>query len=252
MTETRWEDAKKSHKNNNKLIISFLLPLFFITAVIIINNNDVFSGKKNETVKETIPSDSLLLCSSIESEETYHSEQNENVEKDQGVLANTTNSKDKACKDDSTKKNNSGLNVDKEQGKKKEKKEFEMVSEEKMRTSDTLEHVKYNKKNNNISSQQYSILLPGVQSKVNDRKDIIISLALELFYNDTSETHEILIRRDVLKVIAQKVIQNKDFSMIKKELLSEELINEMNLIFDRKTLVKVNIREFQIEKATAQ
>ncbi len=252
MTETRWEDAKKSHKNNNKLIISTLLPIFVITTIVIINNSDIFSGKKNETVKETIPSDSLLLCSSIDSEETYFSEHNENLEKDQEISVNTINSKDSARKEESKGKNDSRLNVSKGHEEKKEKKEFEKISEEKVTTSDTLGHVKDKIMHNNISSQQYSILLPGVQSKVIDRKDIIISLALELFYNDTSETREVLIRRDVLKVIAQKVIQNKEFSMIKKELLSEELKNEMNLIFDRKTLVKVNIREFQIEKATAQ
>jgi hypothetical protein len=44
----------------------------------------------------------------------------------------------------------------------------------------------------------------------------------------------------------------KELNSIKKDTLSEELKNEMNLFFDRKTLFKVTIREFHIEKVAAQ
>jgi hypothetical protein len=98
--------------------------------------------------------------------------------------------------------------------------------------------------------KEQAFLLTNVQSRIIDRKDLIISLALELFYTDSIAGSDLRINRDALRVVARKVLQDKPLASLKKELLAEEFKNEMNGIFERKALTKVRIREFHIEKVS--
>lgn len=261
MNETYWEQAKKAHKKRLLLIVVVGLFVLITSGIIISNNGDLLNGR-NETTQESAVVDSALfvfgMTDSAETEKfidnadspatsvsTHTAKKGVDLQSSidtvpgPAIKAITVkNTKDKIKEPAAKNDNNSSIHAQLD-GRKP-----------------VIEHPKsemIDKKLNNIDSlQQYSILLPVIQSSVIDRKDIIISLALELFYRDSTDSHELLLKRDALKVVAIKLIQMKELNSIKKENLSEELKNEMNLIFDRKTLLKVTIREFHIEKVAAQ
>lgn len=256
MSETHWEDAKKSHQKHLKFIFLTGLPILIITCIIICNNNELFSGKKNEDNKNVLSQDSELIFfppADSEWDKFQDSDISKNVVGTQSIDTKSESILKK--KVESAKKDEKKLNeiYQKNESNEIKKPVKAPVNINSKPAAVSSEKVKIDKKLYNIdTSQQYSFLLSDVQSRIIDRKDIIISLALELFYNDASDKHEILIRRDALKVIVKKVIQAKELNSIKKDQLSDELKNEMNSIFDRKTLNNVKIREFQIEKVDAQ
>ncbi len=257
MSETHWENAKKSHKKHLQLLLFTGLPIIIITGIIICNNNDLLSGKRNETNNNAVIQDSeLVFFPPADSEEDKFLDSSDNSKKLKGTQSIDTKSESLLNKRvESAKKEDKTLNQIYQKNELNEIKKTSKTSVEinTKTAADSSEKAKIDKKLYNIeTSQQYSFLLFDVKSKVIDRKDIIISLALELFYDDTSDKYEILIRRDALKVIAKKVIRTKELNSIKKDMLSDELKNEMNSIFDRKTLNNVKIREFQIEKVDAQ
>ena len=257
MNETHWENAKKSHRKLLQFILFTGLPIFILAGIIICNNNDLFSGKKNAKEKNVIVSDSeIVFFPPADSEEdkfldssSVSSVKPQNVQSI-GLKSEHINKKQL----ETEKKEKIIQNQIYQKGELNEiKGVIKSQIDDRKSNTDSSEKAKIDKKLHNIeTSQQYSFLLSNVQSRVIDRKDIFISLALELFYDDTSDNREILIRRDALKVVVKKVIQTKELNSIKKDMLSEELKNEMNSIFDRKTLINVRIREFHIEKVDAQ
>jgi hypothetical protein len=262
MNETYWEQAKKAHKK--RLLVIVVAGLFvLITSGIIISNNRDILKTPNETTQEADAVDSSLLVFGMEdSAEMENQIDNADTSPAMSIAAHNVK-KGVALKPSIDTVVGSAImpipskkNVDKIKGpvaKNDNNSISHAQSEEIKPVIKNANNEKIDKKLNNIDSlQQYSILLPIIRSSVIDRKDIIISLALELFYRDSTDNSELLLKRDALKVVAIKLIQLKELNSIKKDILSEELKNEMNLIFDRKTLFKVIIREFHIEKVAAQ
>ena len=261
MNETYWELEKRAHRK--RLLITVLVGfLVLITFGIIICNNSDLLTDRDESTQEFAAADSSSLvfgmADSTEMENFNNADSSPELSVDTHSLKKDKNAdlpvnrkviseiKPQVVSTTTEKINASALKNDNMVAR-----SSQLVKENLI--TDIPKDKKSDKKLNNIdSSQQYSILLPSIRSSVIDRKDIIISLALELFYRDSTDNGEILIKRDALKIVAIKTIQMKELNSIKKESLSDELKNEMNLIFDRKTLFKVTIREFHIEKVALQ
>jgi hypothetical protein len=261
MNETYWEQAKRAHKKRLLLAIFVGSSVLIASAIIICNNEDLLSGRKDLPQESSVADSSLVFFGMPESTETEN-------------LINITDATLKPGVDaHSLKKNSTDFSLESgsklEEKVNEEKKNIEKIAPAivkndnnepgraqygKAKTITELQYSKeIDKETKNIdSSQQYSILLPNIKISVINRKDIIILMALELFYRDSTDNSEILIKRDALRIVAIKLVQMKELNAIKKESLSEELKKEMNLIFDRNPLVKVTIREFHIEKVATQ
>ena len=93
-----------------------------------------------------------------------------------------------------------------------------------------------------------SIQLPPVSCRVSDRGDLRILIALEVFYDDGDMTQEILLRQKEMNVMVQRVFANRVLADIRKERTTNEILDAINSIFDRKTLNSIQFRKFQIEK----
>jgi hypothetical protein len=262
MNETYWEQAKKAHKKRLLVIVIVALFVLITSGIIISNNRDIIKSP-NETTQESAAVDSSLFVFGMEdSAETENLIDNTDTSPAMSIA--THNAKKSVALETSidtvvgpatmTIASEKNINKIKDPVAKKGNNSISYAqSEERKPVIKDENNEKIDKKLNNIDSlRQYSILLPIIRSGVIDRKDIIISLALELFYSDSTDNRELLLKGDALKVVAIKLIQLKELNSIQKDALSEELKNEMNLIFDRKTLLKVIIREFHIEKVAAQ
>jgi flagellar basal body-associated protein FliL len=261
MNENYWEQAKKAHRKRLLFIVVAGIFVLIPSGIIICNNGDLLNGP-DESTQESAIADSEMVVFGIDSTETEHLISNTDTLPESGggagvlkknmasnpLIEKKIRSENKTlAKEHTSDKSNDHASKNDNKG------SSSAQLEKRKPVTDFQKNEKVEKKLNNIdSSQQYSILLPIIQSSVIDRKDIIISLALELFYRDSTDNREILLKRDALKVVVIKLIQMKELNSIKKETLSEELKNEMNLIFERKTLFKVTIREFHIEKVAAK
>jgi hypothetical protein len=255
-----------------KVISISVIAVVAVAAIIILNNNDLFSGNSENTDAADSMSFSLneselpAAIEGIETEDSAFDGQSDIHQKDtvSGVQKNHSQK-------DSLTSNDSPVEVkdtDKQQIVKKTQHvqmvESKLVSGEQLpderipkqnKVPKTVSDDSISKKSADQSKKtqkEQVFLLTNVQSRVIDRKDLIISLALELFYTDSITGSDLSINRDALRIVALKVLQDKPLGSLKKEPLAEAFKNEMNGIFERKALIKVRIREFHIEKVSEQ
>lgn len=275
MSQTSWENVKRSHKQHVKVISVSVIAVAAIAAIIIWNNNDLFSGNSENADSADSAffsfNDSELpaVIEGMESDTTAYNDQSDENQNDTVPGVQKTHSQkdtlDYSHSDDSPveiKDPDRQHEVKKTQA--VETVVSKLVSGEqspderipKMNVvSKAVSDDSISKKpadQTKISQKEQVFLLTNVQSRVIDRKDLIISLALELFYTDSITGSDLRINRDALRVVALKVLQDKPLGSLKKEPLAEAFKNEMNGIFERKALIKVRIREFHIEKVSEQ
>lgn len=265
MNQNTWEQAQQKKSKQIRFTLLTLLPLLIISGIIIFNNKDVLVSTRSEN-QLIVSSDSTAIIFAPDSliEDKYlDTPADSQVEIDtfkilspDGFSKTTDNdfNEEIAIIGKKEPEKPAGTNKDTLQQRRSiDRADNLPLKTESLKEEESSVIPKKIKKINNIdSSRQYSILLTGVDSRVRNRKDIFIRLALELFYKDSESTRDILIKREDLKIVAKKIVQSSDLNAIKKESLASELVFEMNNIFDRKTITKVIIREFQIEKADAQ
>jgi hypothetical protein len=273
MNQTSWERVQQSHKQHVKVISISVMAVAAVAAIIILNNSDLFSGNSENTNSADSASFSFNeseLPAEIEGLESDDPENNDQPLENQKDTAKTVqknhSQKDTLVDSHSDDSPVEVRDLDRQQVVKKTQTvktvESNLVSGEqspdervpKQRVvskavSDDSSGKKSADQSKNTPKEQV-FLLSNVQSRVIDRKDLIISLALELFYTDSITGSDLLINRDALRVVALKVLQDKPLGSLKKEPLAEEFKNAMNGIFERKALIKVRIREFHIEKVS--
>jgi flagellar basal body-associated protein FliL len=92
-----------------------------------------------------------------------------------------------------------------------------------------------------------SVLIPGVDCVILDKKDIRISLSLELFFIADSLQDEILMKREQLKVMVRKVLATKQFDDVKTGALKEEIKSAMNTLLERGAVEDIEFRAFRVE-----
>ena len=94
-----------------------------------------------------------------------------------------------------------------------------------------------------------SVLLAPIACSVENRKDMVINLSLELFFNDIEERPSILLRREDIKMMALRTMREQQLSAIKIHELETELQRNIACVFRDTGLIRVTIRNIQIEKA---
>ncbi len=275
MNQTSWENVQKSRTHHTKVITISVIAVAAVAAIIILNNNDLISGKSENA---NTPDSTLFSFDESELTVTMEGTESDDTGSDGQSTENQKDTSAKIQKNQPQKKITSHSQVDdnliesndnhKEQANNKASmlspvdsklvsgeqtpderipKQFDALNTASVASSDKKSP---DQTKNPLKEQVF--LLTNVQSRVIDRKDLIISLALELFYTDSIAGSDLRINRDALRVVALKVLQDKPLASLKKEQLAEDFKTEMNGIFERKTLIKVRIREFHIKKVSEQ
>ena len=247
--ESAWEQSRKLQKKKIFKRIILVLPILSITGILIVNNRDLITGEKTVIESNRVSDDSTPNTALSESRENQLSE---SVVRE--VRKDTVKKKAPEVAAKAVKVENRPVVT-----KKKEKKSSGAVqaTEKTMPKSvplskpDSLQQ-KQTSKSDKTESREFSIELPSFPCSIENRKDIVISLSLELFYTNSSFRDEILFRRNEIKVMVLRVMQNKVLPEMKIMVLEKDLLKDVNSIFDQPTISRLKIRNIQIEKVSTK
>ena len=93
-----------------------------------------------------------------------------------------------------------------------------------------------------------SVLIPDIKCALSDRGALKVVLSLELFIADDSYKREILVKRENLKVMVQKVIAGKTLDELIVDSLRSETKASMNELLGKNMITDVGFRNFRIDK----
>ena len=248
--ESAWEQSRKVQKK--KIIVRFFLILsfLFILGILIMNNRDLISGKR--AVNEPGHGSESTTLSRVLSEDRgtpIYGQDFNGVKEDtvrKKISEKIIKTPENVKKTDSGNKNEKmGKKASESRIKKNQTKTVPVMEQNSLPEKQTVPSVK-------TESDEFSVELPPFPCSIENRKDIVISLSLELFYKDSSFRDAILFRRNELKVMVMRVIRKKVLPEMKINVLEKELLKEVNSVFDRQTISKVKIRNIKIEKVSAK
>lgn len=213
MTEQNWDASRRAFRKRINIFLSILIPLVIVSGVIFYNNRDVL-------FENTLNADTPVKKrdGSIETKSVHKP----------AVVKSDTVKKTVAVKSD-TVKNSVSVKLDNE------------------KKNDTILAGSVSKLDNKLKMRD-SVRISGIDIIPEDRKDVIIELTLELFFEDVDLCSEILLRREEIRVISRNILRNRSLNEIKKKLIEPELRDAISLIFDNKNLNDVKILRLQIEK----
>jgi flagellar basal body-associated protein FliL len=100
----------------------------------------------------------------------------------------------------------------------------------------------------NKSNAIYSVMLPDIRCALRDRQTLKVALSLELIMADGSFKREILLKRENLKVMVQKVIADKTLDELIVDSLRIETKKAMNKLLGKNIISDVEFRDFRIDK----
>lgn len=93
-----------------------------------------------------------------------------------------------------------------------------------------------------------SVLLPGIQCTLRDRGALKVVISLELFLADTAFKREVLLKRENLKVMVQKVVASKTVEELVVDSLRSETKTTMNKLLEKNIIEDIEFRDFRIDK----
>jgi len=231
-SDTSWEAAVQKRRKRMQSIFFFFIPLAIIIAIILNNNRDLLENGQSQVVKKNNFSTT---------QESPVVKVSEPVNSRKVEIRDSLKLKPGAPEPGLTKTKEAVLPVKK-------------VTD--LQTVKTSKGKSVVSKKESISAVQpvklssaLTVSLQGIDCKVSDRKDLRITLDLDVQFSNEQMRKEILIKRDDLKVLVIKAMSKKSLSGINKEQLRGELIDAMNGIFDHRTITGVVIKNLQIEKA---
>ncbi len=203
-----WEDKVK--KNKNIPLIILLSILLIISIIFVCNNFEIFTYKEKST----------------------------SITKKKERKIKKTPAKIKIKKDKKPVKN-------KKKSKKKEipsyKKETPIIDSPNIVPSnkDAVSILKDN------SKSLLSVELPIVKCAIADKENLNIKLSLLIYFKGEKLRKEILIKRDNLKIMVQRVLKQKKHSEIIMDVLRIELIKEMNFLLEQGQIENIEFLDFQ-------
>jgi|GEM_PF-2753050 len=258
MNESQWDDARKSRNKHTKWIFLIVLCVLTVLVIIICNNEDQLSDNSVISANTESEDSSIFFFNpddSLEIEKRSNSGSAVNPEDKVNLPYNETKKIIRETQNDTlhkskVKSEENSVGIKDSADKKTESAKVKEKAVSGMEKKIVLQYEKKSSRTINNSEQEYSVKLPAIRYKVIDRKDIIISLALELFYKDSVFERELLLRRGVLNAVALNLLQHKELASFNKEAAAREIEKKMNELFEQKALSRVIIREFNIEKVT--
>ena len=85
-----------------------------------------------------------------------------------------------------------------------------------------------------------------------NRKDVVINLSLELFFTNMEDRSAILLRREDIKIMVLRTVRDQELPSMKIGRLETLLQKSICSIFDRPVVYKVKVKNIQIEKAAGK
>ena len=223
MTESSWEAKRRSDRKIRITLLLIIAPLILLGTVLFINNREMIGGEK------TLSSPGREFDTSTG-----------NTPVEQRYAADSTDSVVPAVSDEYNSKKILPLDSVKEEKK-------ESITNVESRPVQK-KHIPPLSKKTSVQ-ENFSELLPPFSYKIENRKDIVISLTLELFFNDPDTRMAIRLRRDDIKVMVSRVLWHCEIESIRNNDLERQLLNEVNSIFDVGEISNVAIKKIQVEKA---
>lgn len=244
MTESSWESSRKTQKKRLVAGCLIAIPLMIIGAILYLNNRDYFSSAAGFTPmlpKQTGDSvaQSMLLgtlpppVSSPTTEDTVKQNKVKPESPDKPIM-------EKKHVTSTVSRNNM-------------QQTFTSVVEapgvpDQKAPSNTVVNLTESSVKKTNSSERYSIEITEIPCQIESRKDLAITLSLELFFEDASDQLQLLIRREDLKVMVMLAVRKNELSEMKKELLESQLLKSTNSIFERPVITAVAVRSINVEK----
>ncbi len=98
-------------------------------------------------------------------------------------------------------------------------------------------------------SEMHSESLPPFSCRLESRKDIVIGLSLELFFNDAAKRSEIRLRREEIKIMVMRELRDMRLSGVRIGELEKRLLPGINSLFDVNVINALKIKNITVEKA---
>jgi flagellar basal body-associated protein FliL len=93
------------------------------------------------------------------------------------------------------------------------------------------------------------MVLGDITCRLADRSKPVLRLSIEMYFpDDPGFAHELLLKRDNLKVLVRKVLSTKFLDDLVVEKLRMELRNVLNGILEKGQISDIEFRDFRIDK----
>lgn len=242
MTESSWESSRKAQKQRLVAGCIIALPLVIICVIFYLNNRDYFSSDTGSTpVPPKYIGDSFVQNITIETSPQRVPPTKATVKQ---TMVKPENHHEpitgKKRRTDTVSRNNMHQTITSGA-------EVHGVSDQKT-PSKKVANLKESSQRELIAAERYSIEITKIPCRIESRKDLAITLSLELFFIDASDRLRLLIRREDLKVMVMLAVRKNELSEMKKDLLESQLLKSTNSIFDRSVITAVAVRSINVEK----
>ncbi len=229
MRESSWEASRRKQHKRKMLFFLIIVPVIALAGILIINNRD-------------------LIDRSLKSGSIPHIK--ESITTDQSPDSATTVSSDSSTPSTASAPASplSGLK-DSETAIPQKNRVAEEPAVHEPVAGDTPEMISPPMEK---LPKLHSIVLPSFPCRIESRKDIVIYLSLELFFNDIEKRSAILLRREDIKVMAMRTVHGKELNDIKIGELESQLLQNINKVFEHAEITTVKIGNIQVEKAVKQ
>jgi len=241
MTESSWEASRSAQRKRSHLIILVSLPVVLLVTILFINNRDLLLAPHGKPVQNE-PVDSPP-----KNEESHPSDHDTIPVQHKTVTAPTVDT----MPDSGTVLRQRAIAKRSEPDTTVRKKADEQPHQTMVKNADIPAQ-----KKKSVGSQlpdmphhPFSEMLPPIKCSLNNRKDIVISLSLELFFNDEDDRAVLRLYREDLKVMIMKSVLSAELPDMKIHVLEKHLLKNINSIFDHEIIIALKIRNIQIEKA---
>jgi hypothetical protein len=235
--ESSWE---LSRKHQRKKIVGFILialPVIALIVVLVINNRELITGEAHRENPVGISGNSITPAggSSVEDTETIDTG---NPTKQDTLRKN----KKKTGTNSSNRKTDVRPHLNDIQPKEEGDTYIKTIPE---RVTPKPRETPRNK-----GIREYSLTMPPFPCSIENRKDIVISLSLELFYKDSTFRSALLFHRNEIKVMVMRTVKSKVLAEMKIDVLEKELPEEINSVLKAQPVTGVKIHTIQIEKVS--
>lgn len=241
MSESSWEETRKAQQKKIHRLVIVFIPLLLLVTVVIINNSDQITrdNQSQQHIQKEVTTNKLQIIS-----DPPKKKEREKETVPQPPEMTTTPAAEKS------------IPLPQKEKIVQKKPEIEQIPE-KVRVKMAENVPKTVDKTSSFSrsapvQRVHSVLsevLPPINCSLLNRKDIVISLSLELFFMDEDHRAAIRISREEIKVMVMKSVFDKELSQIKIATLEKLLLQNVNSIFDHDYIKDLKIKNIQVEKA---
>jgi len=248
MNESSWEATRKAQRKKLYLLLVILFPILSLATIIVVNNRDQIAGNKQIHEQPHV----VIPPKTVPTPDSLPKSQHDSLSK--GASVPTATEKHTATVLKKTPQmvpptpkvlKTAPLSVEPAFQKAKTVHEKMADTSKSIEKSSSIPHETPKNPARSLLSER----LPPIKCSLRSRKDIVISLSLELFFRDEDHRTAIRLSRDEIKVMVMKSVLDKELSEMKIQALEKLLLQNVNSIFDHDNIKELKIKNIQVEKA---